>query len=156
MHKFIEIENLYLDSNIVIRYFKNFAFKKRKIPFILKALSSNTNFKLFVSSWTFAEVFEVMRKEFNLNREEILKLYKKFLDEFRVELIEEFQLDSSVMKLVKNFGLEAKDALHLFISKRKNLVLLTTDKKLIERGTLKYEKIVTPEEIILEYSDFLK
>ncbi|MEM7825279.1 MAG: PIN domain-containing protein [Candidatus Aenigmatarchaeota archaeon] len=155
MHKFIEIESLYLDSNIVIRYFKNFI-KKKKTPFILDALSLNPRFKLFISSWTFAEVFETMQKEFNLSQEETLKIYKNFLKEFKVELIEEFQVDSFATELVRDFGLESKDALHLLISKRKNLSLLTTDKKLIERGILKYKKIVTPEEIILEYSDFLK
>ncbi|MGC8812743.1 MAG: hypothetical protein ACP5O8_04150 [Candidatus Aenigmatarchaeota archaeon] len=85
MHKFIEIENLYLDSNIIVRYFKNFVCNKKKIPFILKTLSSNPNFKLFTSSWTFAEVSEVMRKEFNLDQKETLKIYKKFLKDFWVE-----------------------------------------------------------------------
>jgi len=155
MHKFIEIEKFYLDSNIILRYFKNLL-RKKNVPFILKVLSSNFKFKIFISSWALAEVFEVMQKEFNLNQKEILKLYKKFLNDFKVEIINELQVDSSIIKLVKNFGLEAKDALHLFISKKKNLVFLTSDKKLIEKGVFSYPEIVTPEEIILEYSDFLR
>lgn len=157
MHKFIEIEKIYLDSNIVIRYFKNLIRKKnKKLPFILSLLSSNPSFKLITSSWTFAEVFEVMQKEFNLNPKEISKLYKSFIKDSKAEIINNFQLNSSVMKIVRRNGLEAKDALHLLISKKKNLAFLTADKKLIKKGIEKYQNIVTPEEIILEFSDFLR
>ncbi|MEM5843686.1 MAG: PIN domain-containing protein [Candidatus Aenigmatarchaeota archaeon] len=155
MHKFIEIEKFYLDSNIVLRYFKN-VINKKKVPFIIKALTSNNNFKIFVSSWTLAEVFEIMQKEFKLDKSQISNIFKKFLEESKAEIIEEFHLNSSIAGLVKNFGLEAKDALHLSISKRKKLALLTCDKRLAEKGILSYKKIVVPEELILEYSDFLK
>ncbi|MEM5882742.1 MAG: PIN domain-containing protein [Candidatus Aenigmatarchaeota archaeon] len=155
MHKFIEIERLYLDSNILIRYFKNMI-SKRKVPFIIKVLSLNDNFKIFVSSWVLAEVFEVMQKEFKLDKNKISLILKKFLEESKAEIIEEFSLNSSIANLVKNFGLEAKDALHLFISKKEKLTLLTSDKKLAEKGILSYKKILVPEELILEYSDFLK
>jgi predicted nucleic acid-binding protein len=153
MHKFIETEKIYLDSNIILRYFKN-SIRKKSIPFILKVLSSN--FKVFISSWVLAEVFEVMQKEFNLSQNKIIQIYKKFLNDFKVEVIDELKVDSSIVKLVRNFGLEAKDALHLFISKKRNLALLTTDKKLVEKGFLSYPNIITPEELVLEYSNFLR
>lgn len=145
-------DKLYLDTNIVERYFKKAILtrrrkKKFKIPFIFQLLQ-NRKVQLFISTFTLAEVFEHLWKIYRATPKETAKLTQKFLHEFNVSLILDFFISSNILRWIRKRKLEAKDVIHLSISISHNLTILSADENFFERGKAIYGDIILDRTLI--------
>ena len=88
-----------------------------------------------------------MWKIYRSTPKETSELTQKFLKEFDIKLILEFHIKAETIRWIRKFKLEAKDTVHLSISKENNLCLLTADIDFVTKGRIIYKEIITDKEI---------
>jgi len=137
---------LYLDTNIILGWFKRMMQKERKgrefeIPSLLKFLSSRSELELIVSEITRIEIFRYLISEWGCN----LKYCKKAWD----YLIESFGIE--VINAEINF--EELEEICLAVPTRKKVAknyrfwFLTGEKELKEKYIRYYDRILTYKEL---------
>lgn len=150
----MEQQKIYLDASIAERFFKKVLIDNRKNrplipPKIFQFFQQNPETKLFASSFTLAENFEHMWKDYQATPQEITKLTEVFIKKFTITPILEFDIKPEILRWIRKHKLEAKDVIHLSIAKNHQLLLLTDDDDLLDRGKAVYEKIISEEDLPL-------
>lgn len=146
------VKFIYLDASITERFFKKaINYSRRNKPLILPQIfqffQQHSEIKLFASSFTLAENFEHMWKSYQATSQEITELSEIFIKKFTITPILEFAIKPNILRWVKKYKLEAKDVIHLTISKNHKLFLLTDDENLLKRGKAIYDKIISEEDL---------
>ena len=154
-----EPKKIYLDTNIIERYFKRSIQARKKkepltLPEIFHYFKIHPEIKLFTSIFTFAELFEHLWKVYRISPTEIVELSQGFFEDFNIEMIFEFHIKAEIIRWVRKFRLEAKDVLHLSIARKKKLYLLTADDDLLERGRIIYDLIKSDKELLSGFNSF--
>lgn len=144
-------KKLYLDTNIVERYFKNAILaSRRKIdfrtPFIFQVLARNET-RMFISTFTLCELYEHLWKNYKISSEEISKITARFLKSLNVTLILNFSIGGDVLRWIRKKKLEAKDVIHLSISIKNRLPILSADENFVKRGKAIYDQIIFEKEL---------
>ena len=145
--------SVYLDTSIVERYFKRAVESRREkkeiiLPKIFEHFIYNPEIKLITSVFTFAEIFEHLWKNYKISPSEIAEIAQEFLTRFDIEMIFEFQIKAEILRWVRKYRIEAKDAIHLSIAKERSICLLTADANLLKRGRMIYDFIKSDTDLL--------
>lgn len=140
---------VYLDTNIVFGFFKNFLehkymFKPLNIPKKLRIIARLK--EVYISDLVVAEVIKGIKlwcrdNNIRINREEIEKMIDDFKRRFKIKTLKSFKLKNLADFAL--YGIDLNDGIHLEISKNKNMIFVTDDKKLYEASRYFYEKVLS-------------
>jgi len=146
---------LYLDTNIILGWFKRIMQKERKgrefeIPSLLKFLSSHSELELIVSDITRVEIFRYLISEWGCNLESCRKAWDYFIESFEIEVIKaeiNFEELEEICLAVPTRKKTLINLLHLQIAKRYKFWFLTGEKELKEKYSNYYDGILTYKEL---------
>ncbi|MEM5799399.1 MAG: PIN domain-containing protein [Candidatus Aenigmatarchaeota archaeon] len=139
---------VYLDTNIVFGFFKRFLeskFMKKSFELPEKMIIVSKIENVYVSELVLSEVVSgikewCLKNKIKLNREEIEGLFEEFRENLNIKVLKKIEI-KNLFELVY-YGIDIKDGIHLEISKNKDMVFVTDDKKLYEVGKYFYDKIM--------------
>lgn len=146
---------LYLDTNIILGWFKRVMENLRKgkkfeIPSVIEFLSSRKEFELIVSNLSEAEILRYLTSEWNSELELSKKIWKDFMDGFKIEYIEAEVDLNELIEICSKIPTKKKtmtNLLHLQIAKRYGYLFLTGEKMLKEKYGSYYQNIMTYKEL---------
>ena len=139
---------VYLDTNVIFGFFKNF-FIGKKLPFTWKVwfLSKNKN-KIYACTSPLAiseavsEMLKLAEKEgITISERDVEEAVHKLIEYCGLKILKDVRMDNLVLLTLHK--IDVKDCLHLEISKRNNMVLITDDQDLKEKGKYFYSKILS-------------
>lgn len=125
----------YLDTNVIFGFFKNFSSKNL---ILIKKFSKQAG--IYTSFLTISEIICNL-DQLKLSYDDV----KSAIKSFGIKIIERAEIDEDIL-LFNMYQIDEKDGIHLAISKKKRMIMVTNDKKLIERGRLFYSNIISFEE----------
>ena len=137
---------VYLDTNIIFGLFKNFILRKNFIPWKIWFLRNNSNrIEAYTSSLAISEavseIVKIAEKEkIKVNEKDVDGIVKRLVEYCGVKILSKVEMSDLVLFTVHK--IDVKDSLHLEISKRNNMILITDDVELKERGRYFYSKIM--------------
>ena len=139
---------VYLDTNVIFGFFKNFILgKKLSLTWKVWFLSRNKNkIEVYTSSLAISEaVSEMMRlaerEGIKVKEMDVEVIVHKLVDYCGLKILKDVRMDDLVLFTLNK--IDVKDCLHLEISKRNNMILITDDQQLKERGKYFYSKILS-------------
>ncbi|MBU5688029.1 MAG: PIN domain-containing protein [Candidatus Aenigmarchaeota archaeon] len=140
---------VYLDTNIVFGFFKRFLeskFMKKQFRLPEKMLIANKAKDVYISELVLSEVVSGMKKwceknEIKLSKNEIESLVQEFRKEFKIKILKKVEIKD--LFLLVNYGIDINDGIHLEISKNRDMVFVTDDKRLYEAGKYFYGKVLS-------------
>lgn len=146
---------LYLDTNIILGWFKRMMQKERKgrkfeIPSLLKFLSSRPELELMLSEITRIEIFRYLISEWACDLEFCRKAWNYFMESFEIESIKAEINFKEVEEICLNVPTKKKtlvNLLHLQVAEGYGIWFLTGEKRLKKRYSNYYKKILTYEEL---------
>jgi predicted nucleic acid-binding protein len=108
-------------------------------------MKNSTRIEAYTSSLAISEaVSEMMRiaekEKTRVDERDVENIVRKLVEYCNVKILNEVEMDDLV--LLALYKIDAKDSLHLEISKRNNMILVTDDVELKERGKYFYSKIM--------------
>lgn len=128
----------YLDTNIIFGFFKNSSKNLPKNLILIKKFSKYV--EIYTSFLTLSEIICNLNT-LNLSYDRL----KTIIKDFGIKIIEKIEIDEDIL-IFNTHKIDEKDGIHLLISKKKRLIMVTNDKMLIERGRSFYQKIISFEE----------
>ncbi|MBU4266290.1 MAG: PIN domain-containing protein [Candidatus Altiarchaeales archaeon] len=146
---------LYLDTNIVLGWFKRTMQNLRKerefkVPAVMEFLSSKEGLDLIVSNLTEAEIIRYLISEWNCDAEFSKDVWKQFVDRFSITYLKpDVDLDELIIACSKipTRKRTMTNLLHLHIAKKYGLWFLTGEENLSDRYKFYYKKIFTYKEL---------
>jgi len=138
---------VYLDTNVIFGFFKNFIFHKNFLPWKIWFLKKNSeSIEVYTSFFAISEAVSEMvkiaeREKIKLNEEDVEVIVKKLIEFCNVKVLKDVEMDDIV--LLALYKIDVKDCLHLEISRKNNMILITDDIELKERGRYFYDKIMS-------------
>ncbi len=140
---------VYLDTNAIFGFFKNYLVSKKyfmpwKIWFLKKhankidAYTSNLAISEAIAELT--KFFE--RQKIQMKEEDVFRGINTFIKESGIKILNNFEVSEDII-VFSAHKIDVKDGLHLEISKRNNMVLVTDDQELKEKGKYFYSKIMS-------------
>mgnify|MGYP000279972445 CR=1 FL=1 len=151
---------LYLDTNIILGWFKKMMQKERKgeefkIPRVIKFLTSKEEFDLILSNLTKVEIIRYLISEWGCDPKFAEKTWDDFMQSFDITYIRgEIDIDD-LLNIVQNVPTKKRtlvNLLHLQIAKRYNLWFLTGEESLIDKYRKYYKRIITYKELRQKFS----
>jgi len=142
--------NIYLDTNMIIGWFKEVAKARKKNanikePEKLKFLVSQ-RYNLYVSTLTKLEVIRYLVSQWGISGDEAEKLWEEFIVTYNIIVLELETISIKSLKdIIKKVETRKKtlvNLMHLEIAKTYNLWLLTGDKGLL-KCKFYYDKIIS-------------
>ena len=138
---------VYLDTNVIFGFFKNFILGK-KLPLTWKVwfLSKNKNkIEVYTSTLAISEAVNEMvklaeRENVNVNERDVDDAVHTLADYCGLKILKDVRMDDIVLLALNK--IDVKDCLHLEISRRNKMILITDDQQLKERGKYFYGKIL--------------
>ena len=149
---------LYLDTNIIIGWFKRMMQSKRngtevEVPSVINFLTSHPDLELMISNLTRIEIFRYLKSEWACNPELSKEIWNTFLNSFNLEYIEA-QIDSDSIDELSMLCLNTvtkkrtlTNLIHLQVAKKYKLLFLTGESELKEKYSTYYKNIVTYKEL---------
>ena len=146
---------LYLDTNIILGWFKRMMQKERKgrefeIPSLLKFLSSRSELELIVSEITRIEIFRYLISEWGCNLKYCKKAWDYLIESFGIEVINaeiNFEKLEEICLTVPTRKKTLVNLLHLQVAKNYRFWFLTGEKELKEKYIRYYDRILTYKEL---------
>jgi len=146
---------LYLDTNIILGWFKRMMQKERKgeefkIPRVVKFVTSQKEFDLILSNLTKVEIIRYLISEWGCNLESCRKAWDYFIESFEIEVIKaeiNFEELEEICLAIPTRKKTLINLLHLQIAKRYGFWFLTGEKELKEKYSNYYNKILTYKEL---------
>lgn len=127
-----KMEKVYLDTNLIIGFFKNIIRKKKKTgedPEIIKFLAIHDEIKKFISIFSIAEIIESLEEEFPshaLTQDYILDLIETLRNTIELEIIEDVKVSKNIINYTY-LCRDVKDAIHIDICQASELWFITRD-----------------------------
>lgn len=151
---------IYLDTNIIIGWFKRIMQKERKgrefdVPSLLKFLSSQPELELMVSEITRIEIFRYLISEWNCDLQFSRKAWNYFMESFNIESIKAEINFGDLEEICLSIPTKKKtliNLLHLQIAKRYGIWFLTGEEGLKRKYSRYYDKILTYKELRQRFS----
>ena len=128
------VEKIYLDTNLLIGFFKNIIQKEKKpseYPLIIDFLAKHNEIEKFISIFSIAEIIEVLRRTYsanNLSKEYILGLVDTLSASIDLKVIKEASLSDRIIDYTYLCN-DAKDAIHIDICRASEMWFITADDK---------------------------
>lgn len=149
---------IYLDTNIIIGWFKRMMQSKRKneefkIPSVIEFLSSQPTVELIASNLTKTEIFRYLKSDWDSEVKFSKEIWETFLYSFKMEYIE-VEVNAESIKRLSELCLEINtkkktltNLFHLEAAKKYGLLFLTGEEKLKTKYSEYYDNIITYKEL---------
>ncbi len=146
---------IYLDTNIILDWFRNMMLKSRKIeafriPKKLEFLASH-DLNPILSELTRIEIARYLKADWNATHEEIDKLWNDFIDIFKIKVVETRKIDpEELTKICMEIPTRKKtlvNLLHLGIAKEHDCLFLTGEKDLLAKYKKYYKNTLSYTEL---------
>ena len=152
----MQIDKIYLDTNLIIGFFKNIIKKKKykEDPKFIRFLSDKNEIQKFISIFTVAEVIQVLRKEFgshDLSKRYILDLIDTLRGTVGLNIIENVELTSDIIHYTYLCD-DLKDAVHVSIAQINDIWFVTRDDDAGKTKEL-YNKVISERKFIKQFKE---
>jgi predicted nucleic acid-binding protein len=155
------MNSIYLNANIIYGECLKLIFKKswnRNIKTGILEHLRKRNYRFSTSILTRTEIMQRLVREEQLRANKAREIYKQITEKYEIYQIESLNkknlLTNYFMDVVAKSNLDFKDALHLDIASKNELIVVTHDKKFhknysMHKDKLKfYSKVIKPEELL--------
>lgn len=149
-------KELYLDTNMIWTWFRNFMVSLKnnnpiEIPDILQFITNKKELKLFTTTLTQIEIFRYLKAEWDRNEKSCNEIWNTFINSFNITLIEVQQVElEELLSLVSKVATKKKtlvNLMHLQVARKNNLWFLSGEENLKDKYKEYYDKVLTYEDL---------